>query len=54
MPTANSSLGVFELSWSNAEEAASWDIAHGDPFDGVNNIRSCPEEGDGSHHSHSI
>ena len=24
---------VLELSWSHAERAASWDIAHGDPFD---------------------
>lgn len=26
-------FGVLELSWSHAERAASWDIAHGDPFD---------------------
>ena len=26
-------FGVLELSWSHAERAASWDIAHRDPFD---------------------
>ena len=26
---------VLELIWSHAERAASWDVAHGDPFDRI-------------------
>jgi PIN domain nuclease of toxin-antitoxin system len=26
---------VLELTWSHAERAASWDVAHGDPFDRI-------------------